>query len=91
MSEPTLPYESKEQNKLPSPQRICSKCSGAMTQGFIPDISQAAALQQTWVEGAPEKSFWTVTKVRHKPTYFIETYRCEQCGALELYALRRKK
>ena len=64
----------------------CPKCSGEMAQGFIADAVQHAAQRvSSWVEGAPEKSFWSGTKV---PSGMIPigTFRCSTCGFLESYA-----
>lgn len=65
----------------------CSKCNGEMVQGFILDWNVAGRLVSSWVEGAPEKSFWTGTK---SPAYEkcipVGTFRCSDCGFLESYA-----
>ncbi|MEO7997458.1 MAG: hypothetical protein ABI852_08440 [Gemmatimonadaceae bacterium] len=39
-----------------------------------------------WVEGMPEKSFWTGIKTKGHESYKVMTYRCERCGYLESYA-----
>lgn len=39
-----------------------------------------------WVEGPPEKSFWTGTKVPAEKRIPIGTFRCPKCGFLESYA-----
>jgi hypothetical protein len=39
-----------------------------------------------WVEGAPEKSFWSGTKTSGKKQVQVSTYRCPACGYLESYA-----
>ncbi len=37
----------------------CPKCNGEMVQGFIGDWGQGGGRRvSSWVEGAPEKSFW---------------------------------
>jgi hypothetical protein len=58
-----------------------------MVRGFIPDLSYGAVAVSSWVEGVPEKSFWTGTKLGpdqiRVPT---ATFRCASCGYLESYA-----
>jgi hypothetical protein len=65
----------------------CPKCHGAMEEGFIADQTYGGpVLVSTWVEGAPEKSYWRGTKTRGKEQVQILTYRCAGCGYLESYA-----
>ena len=39
-----------------------------------------------WVEGAPERSIWTVLKTKGRQLLPVTVYRCERCGFLESYA-----
>ena len=65
----------------------CPKCQGSMTEGFTFDLGHNNARKvSTWVEGVPEKSFWFGLKVRNKPKFEIQTWRCGRCGFLESYA-----
>jgi uncharacterized Fe-S cluster-containing MiaB family protein len=64
----------------------CPKSRGNMEEGFIKDQSREAVYTSKWVEGAPEKSLWIVTKTRGKKQVQIMTYRCAGCGYLESYA-----
>jgi hypothetical protein len=57
-----------------------------MVQGFVADFSGAAAGVSTWVEGPPQKAFWTATKIEPKKKIAIATFRCSTCGFLESYA-----
>jgi hypothetical protein len=68
-----------------TPER-CPKCNGAMVQGFIFEFDGALRKVSSWVEGAPEKSFWQNTKVPKEKIVPIGTYRCSVCGFLESYA-----
>jgi predicted Zn-ribbon and HTH transcriptional regulator len=68
-----------------TPER-CPKCKGAMVQGFIFEFDGPLRKVSSWVEGAPEKSFWQKTKVRKEKIVPIGTYRCSVCGFLESYA-----
>ena len=68
---------------------VCPKCQGEMVQGFVPDPAAPHFGQFTvsfWVEGPPEKSFWTGTKVPQGKCVPIGTFRCASCGYLESYA-----
>ena len=68
-------------------QRQCPKCDGAMEQGFeIPGPSGHTVRPDEWVEGTPERSFWSGTKLSGTERYQITTYRCDRCGYLESYA-----
>jgi Domain of unknown function (DUF6487) len=64
----------------------CPKCSQPMDEGFIVDHSHAVDLQAEWVEGSPERSFWTGLKVKGKERRKITTFCCPKCGFLESYA-----
>ncbi len=39
-----------------------------------------------WLEGEPEKSFWTGLKTKGKERLAVRTFRCPKCGYLESYA-----
>ena len=64
----------------------CPKCDGEMAQGFIVDWNLAGLRVCTWVEGAPEKSSLTGTKVPTRNCIPVGTFRCSGCGFLESYA-----
>ena len=65
----------------------CPKCNGAMVQGFIFDRSDGGQRRViNWVEGAPDKAFWTVTKVPEEKCVPVGSFRCSLCGFLESYA-----
>ena len=64
----------------------CAKCGGTMEDGFVLDNTYGARLQSGWVEGEPERSFWTGVKVKGKELLPIITWRCPRCGYLESYA-----
>ncbi len=71
--------------------RSCPKCGEAMEEGFILEQSSANYVPSVWVEGPPESSFWTITKVTGKRKRLTVTYRCVGCGYLESYANREWK
>jgi uncharacterized protein DUF6487 len=64
----------------------CPKCHASMEAGFIKDETYGAVHASKWVEGPPEKSFWTGTKTRGKKQVQVMTYRCSSCGYLESFA-----
>ncbi len=69
-------------------QKSCPKCHGVMEQGFIPDVGDANVRQTSkWYEGQPEKSFWVGVKTSGKRQFQVQSYRCENCGYLESYAV----
>ena len=58
-----------------------------MEQGFVLDNTYGAMAVSQWVAGAPQKSFWTGTKVPKDATVVpIGSFRCSSCGYLEFYA-----
>jgi hypothetical protein len=66
---------------------LCPKCNSLMVQGFIFDRADGGQRRViNWVEGAPDKTFWTVTKVPEDKCIPVGTYRCSVCGLLESYA-----
>ena len=65
----------------------CPKCGGAMAQGFIADHHDGnRQYVSTWVEGAPEKSFWHSTSAPADKRVPVGVFRCSGCGFLESYA-----
>lgn len=68
----------------------CSKCSGAMSEGFILDHGDYEyKRQQTWIEGTPKASFWSGIKTSGANAFVIQAFRCAGCGYLELYATEK--
>lgn len=58
-----------------------------MELGFVADHGDGVQVYCcTWVEGSPERNFWTGTKIHDKRQHGITTYRCTGCGFLEAYA-----
>jgi hypothetical protein len=64
----------------------CPKCNGEMVQGFTFESEGPLRMVSTWVEGAPEKSFWRSAKVPAEKSISVGTFRCSGCGFLESYA-----
>ena len=65
----------------------CLRCGGPMEQGFVADKAHYSVPEtQTWVEGAPERTFWSGLKMKNRQVLVVMTFRCEQCGYLESYA-----
>jgi hypothetical protein len=57
-----------------------------MTEGFLLDEGYGESYAVSWIEGAPERSFWTGVKKRGRARYKVVSYRCERCGVLKFYA-----
>ena len=66
----------------------CSECGGRLEEGFVLDRGQhhGTRYQESWVQGKPERSFWTGIILRGKVQMPVATYRCERCGLLRSYA-----
>jgi len=73
------------------PEKIphCPKCNGEMEDGFVADRIDSGQVQQKWVEGQPQQSFWTGLKISDKRRFKVVSYRCTQCGFIESYARER--
>ena len=58
-----------------------------MEPGFVADKGHYSVPDtQQWVEGTPERSFWSGLKLKDRQVLPVSTYRCERCGWLESYA-----
>jgi hypothetical protein len=58
-----------------------------MDEGYVLDRGESnRRLQETWVEGPPEPSFWTGLKTKGRKVLAVTTWRCRDCGLLESYA-----
>lgn len=69
--------------------RECVACGVRMEEGFIADRGQGDRIKpDTWVEGKPDVSFWSGTKIKGKERFEITALRCPRCGRVELYAMR---
>lgn len=66
----------------------CTACRIRMEPGFMLDHGDAnyRAVGE-WVEGMPERSFWSGLKVAGRERIPVVTYRCRNCGILQSYAL----
>jgi hypothetical protein len=58
-----------------------------MDPGYTMDKGHHNSRRQAeWVEGAPEKSFWTGLKTENRSVMPITTFRCPRCGFLASFA-----
>lgn len=65
----------------------CPKCKKAMNPGFLIDRGDSDRKHVAqWVDGVPEKSFWTGIAIKKRLVLTVTTYRCLGCGYLESYA-----
>jgi hypothetical protein len=65
----------------------CPRCRGRMEPGYVMDRGdQNSRHAAQWVEGPPERSFWTGLKLKDRAVLPVTTYRCAECGYLESYA-----
>ena len=76
---------------MPEPIPTCAECGGPMSPGFVMDETSGGRHPSLWVEGEHEKSVWVGTKLSGRAIWVTEGLRCEGCGALRLYARRRKR
>jgi hypothetical protein len=66
--------------------KVCAKCNGTMTEGFITDQGHGIIVVPHWVEGPPQISSWVGVKLSGKAKSQVSTWRCRRCGYLENYA-----
>ncbi len=66
----------------------CPKCQGFMVQGFVLDHTYGSQMVSTWVQGEPQRSFWSGLKGSGIELP-IGAFRCDRCGYLEFYARHR--
>lgn len=72
---------------MPSALPDCLRCKTRMVAGYLLENGDYNSRTVTqWVEGSPEKSFWTGLALRDRDVLQVATYRCPNCGYLELYA-----
>ncbi|WP_326525708.1 hypothetical protein [Sphingomonas sp.] len=64
----------------------CLRCGGRLEEGYVIDEGYGSRTPSTWIEGAPEKSFWAGLKTGDRRKLPIDTWRCTRCGLLEQYA-----
>ncbi|MFN0009844.1 MAG: hypothetical protein ACKVXR_18265 [Planctomycetota bacterium] len=70
-----------------SPEPNCPACRVAMDLGYQLDLGHASSRRQAeWVEGSPERNFWTGLKTKDRAVLPILTYRCPRCGLLASFA-----
>ena len=69
-------------------EKECGKCGALLEEGFVPDYGHLQVPQPvTWVEGKPQSSIWTGTKIGNRRQLEVAAYRCTSCGCIEFYAL----
>jgi hypothetical protein len=65
----------------------CTGCNATMVEGFVIDHGDMQyRMQQLWVSGKPESSFWGGLSTRDRERFYVSAYRCENCGRLEMFA-----
>ena len=64
----------------------CPRCGKAMEQGYLLERGDQGAAPTKWIEGPPERSWWTGLKYKHRRALEVRSWRCRGCGLLESYA-----
>jgi predicted nucleic-acid-binding Zn-ribbon protein len=64
----------------------CPKCGKAMEEGYLLEHTHGGMRPVSWLEGPPQKSFWTGLAIKGRANVPIRTFRCTRCGFLESYA-----
>jgi hypothetical protein len=63
--------------------KVCPKCSGKMTPGFLKEIGHYGSSPYIW---APKDEAPFAVKGAPSSRRDVHLFRCDQCGYLELYA-----
>lgn len=67
----------------------CTRCGGALRQGFLEDKGDRGAIAASrvlsWIDGPGEKGVFGGAKVLGKNRYDVQAFRCENCGHLDLF------
>ena len=75
------------------PDKSCSKCAGVMEKGFVADYTYGSSknfvVQNIWVAGDFKKG-WMGAKIKKNKKFIMTTFRCQNCGFLESFALEEK-
>lgn len=72
---------------MPAPS--CPRCGIGLQEGYLLDHNQHLQTVTEWIEGAPEKSFWTGLRVKGRQRLPVTAWRCGRCGYVELNAASR--
>jgi hypothetical protein len=66
----------------------CPKCHITMEPGVLLDRGDHNSLSTSdWLKGEPERTFWGGLKTKGRDRLPVHTFRCPNCGYLELYAI----
>jgi hypothetical protein len=67
-------------------RRDCIRCAVEMEIGFVNDRDSYSGGPNHWLEGPPERTWLGSLKFRGKRYLEIVTFRCPECGMLEMVA-----
>ena len=67
-------------------QPICPDCQRRMEGGFLLEQGESGRGATRWVEGPPERSFWTGLKLKNRRQLTVYAWRCPDCTQVRLYA-----
>ena len=66
---------------------ICPTCGKPLEGGFLLDNMGRYGFTVTqWIEGVPERSFWTGLKFKGRRRLPMSAWRCPSCCEVRLYA-----
>ena len=65
----------------------CKRCGKWMDEGYLLEKGDHNSASPTrWIEGRPEKSFWTGLVTKNRRTFVTTALRCQGCACVELFA-----
>lgn len=67
-------------------QPICPDCQRRMEGGYLLDTTHGGYKAGQWVEGPPQKSFWTGLTLKGRRQLTVYAWRCPGCTQVRLYA-----
>jgi hypothetical protein len=64
----------------------CPKCDEEMEQGFVLNRVHEVTAPH-WYSGMFKRTFWGGVDLKNRKRFYVQTWRCTECGYLEAYAL----
>jgi len=68
------------------PALTCPRCSVQLQEGYILERARNGRGATEWIEGKPERSFWSGVVLSGRARLPVASFRCPRCGLLEMYA-----
>jgi hypothetical protein len=64
----------------------CPRCDQPLQGGFVLNNTGKGLSVSEWIEGAPEKNFWTGIKTSGRRRIRMYAWRCPACAEVRFFA-----